>query len=124
MRTVPPVIPGSHKWEDFGENGTSEDAIPAEMEAGDAVTSLSSFSMGEAIMGPNALSEGALHCFPVLVLHPEEAYPFLIDKEMAKTITPWDNACLDFALSFGRTVLEYGSGIMVKGTRYIVEKYS
>ena len=83
------VIPGSHKWDDFQQNGTPEDTIPAEMEAGDAC-----FISGKVVHGGGAnrtkdtTRRGITLVFQCSYLTPEEAYPFILDKETAQTLSP------------------------------------
>jgi len=83
------IIPGSHKWDDFSQNGTQEDTIPAEMEIGDAC-----FITGKVVHGGGAnrttdvTRRGVAMVFQCSYLTPEEAYPFTIPKEIAKTLTP------------------------------------
>jgi len=95
------VIPGSHKWDDFQENGTPEDTIPAEMEAGDAC-----FITGKVVHGGGAnrtsdfTRRGITLVFQCSYLTPEEAYPFLVDKEIAKTLSPRGQRMIGFRSQF------------------------
>lgn len=95
------VIPGSHRWSDFSQNGTQEDTIPAEMEAGDAC-----FITGKVVHGGGAnttkdITRRAITLvFQCSYLTPEEAYPFLVDKEIAKTLTPRGQRMIGFRSQF------------------------
>ncbi|RYP63026.1 hypothetical protein DL770_009478 [Monosporascus sp. CRB-9-2] len=95
------VIPGSHKWDDFQENGTPEDTIPAEMQAGDAC-----FISGKVVHGGGAnrtkdfTRRGITLVFQCSYLTPEEAYPFLVEKEIAKTLSPRAQRMIGFRSQF------------------------
>ncbi|KAK3395037.1 hypothetical protein B0H63DRAFT_385042 [Podospora didyma] len=95
------VIPGSHKWGDLTQNGTQEDTIPAEMEAGDAC-----FITGKVVHGGGANTTADFTrraitlVFQCSYLTPEEAYPFLVDKEIAKTLTPRAQRMIGFRSQF------------------------
>jgi len=79
------VIPGSHKWADLNAEGREEDAVAAEMEVGDAC-----FISGKVVHGGGAnvtegeTRRGVAMVFQCSYLTPEEAYPFNVDKEIAK----------------------------------------
>ncbi|KAI5918975.1 hypothetical protein F4810DRAFT_703876 [Camillea tinctor] len=95
------VIPGSHKWDDFQANGTPEDTIPAEMEAGDAC-----FITGKVVHGgganrtKNQTRRGITLVFQCSYLTPEEAYPFLVDREIARTLSPRGQRMIGFRSQF------------------------
>lgn len=95
------VIPGSHKWDDFSENGTPEDTIPAEMEAGDAC-----FITGKVVHGggenrtKDLTRRGITLVFQCSYLTPEEAYPFIISKELARTLSPRGQRMIGFRSQF------------------------
>jgi len=82
------VIPGSNTWP-FEETGTPEMTIPARLKAGSAL-----FLSGKTIHGGGAnvttdikrrvLSLG----FNPGFLVPEEAYPFVVPVELARTLSP------------------------------------
>ena len=82
------VIPGSHKWEDFSQNGTPEDTVAAEMQPGDAC-----FITGKVVHGggANRTENEWRRCialvFQCSYLTPEEAYPFMVKPEIAKTLS-------------------------------------
>ncbi|KAH8891133.1 PhyH-domain-containing protein [Thozetella sp. PMI_491] len=95
------VIPGSHKWNDFQENGAPEDTIPAEMNAGDAC-----FITGKVVHGgganrtKNVTRRGITLVFQCSYLTPEEAYPFILDKEIARTMSPRAQRMVGFRSQF------------------------
>ncbi|ETS80262.1 hypothetical protein PFICI_07791 [Pestalotiopsis fici W106-1] len=95
------VIPGSHKWDDFSRNGTPEDTIPAEMEAGDAC-----FITGKVVHGggenrtKDSTRRGITLVFQCSYLTPEEAYPFIISKELARTLSPRGQRMIGFRSQF------------------------
>jgi len=83
------IIPGSHKWESFEDRGTPEQTIPAEMNAGDVL-----FYSGKTAHGgganrtTNQFRRGVAFAFNAGFLLGEEAYPFLIDKDIARQLPP------------------------------------
>jgi len=95
------LIPGSHKWEDFSQNGTAEDTIPAEMEVGDAC-----FITGKVVHGGGAnrtkdcTRRGLAMVFQCSYLTPEEAYPFVVSKEVARTLSPRGQRMIGFRSQF------------------------
>lgn len=82
------VLPGSHVWPDFEAAGNPEDTIPAEMEPGDCL-----FISGKTIHGGGSnrtedeLRRALAFSFTAAYLTPEEAYPFQISKNIAKTMS-------------------------------------
>jgi len=95
------LIPGSHKWNDFSKNGTPEDTIPAEMEVGDAC-----FITGKVVHGggANKTKDFTRRCvalvFQCSYLTPEEAFPFVVDKDMARTLSPRGQRMIGFRSQF------------------------
>ncbi|MFF7440179.1 phytanoyl-CoA dioxygenase family protein [Streptomyces sp. NPDC008122] len=91
------VIPGSNNWSDFEDRGTPEQTIPAEMSAGDAL-----FISGKVVHGGGANQTSDFYrravafTFNAGYLTGEEAYPFLVDKELAKTLSPRVQRILGF----------------------------
>nr|WP_063007207.1 phytanoyl-CoA dioxygenase family protein [Nocardia kruczakiae] len=91
------VIPGSHKWDDFEDRGTPEGTIPAVMKAGDAF-----FYSGKTVHGGGAnvttdqYRRGVAFAFNVGFLTGEEAYPFLVDRQVAKQLSPRVQRILGF----------------------------
>ncbi|PHH72420.1 hypothetical protein CDD82_5986 [Ophiocordyceps australis] len=95
------VILGSHKWSDFKEHGTSEDTIPLEMDPGDAV-----FISGKVVHGggANTTTDVRRRAISMVVqcsyLTPEEAYPFLVEQELAETLSPRAQRMIGFRSQF------------------------
>ncbi|MEV6657294.1 phytanoyl-CoA dioxygenase family protein [Nocardia fluminea] len=91
------VIPGSNHWENFWDMGTPEATIPAVMNAGDALV-----ISGKVVHGGGAnktageYRRGVAFTFNPGFLTPEEAYPFLVDREVAKTLSPRVQRLLGF----------------------------
>lgn len=91
------VIPGSNHWDDFEDRGTPEDTIPAVMQAGDAL-----FFSGKTVHGGGAnKTTDEYRRALAFALNPgfltgEEAYPFLVDREVAKTLSPRVQRLLGF----------------------------
>ncbi|MFG3151630.1 phytanoyl-CoA dioxygenase family protein [Streptomyces sp. NPDC048219] len=91
------VIPGSNHWSDFEDRGTPEQTVPAIMNAGDALL----FS-GKTAHGGGANRTGDEYRRAVaFALNPgfltgEEAYPFLVDMEVARTLSPRVQRLLGF----------------------------
>jgi ectoine hydroxylase-related dioxygenase (phytanoyl-CoA dioxygenase family) len=83
------VIPASNHWEDFEDRGRPEDTIPALMNAGDAL-----FFSGKTVHGGGAnktsdeYRRAVAFAFNPGFLTGEEAYPFLIDMDIAKKLSP------------------------------------
>ena len=95
------VIPRSHKWKDFKENGTPEDTIAAEMEPGDAcLISGKVVHGGGANRTKDSTRRGIALVFQCSYLTPEEAHPFLVDKEVAKTLSPRAQRMIGFRSQF------------------------
>lgn len=83
------VIPRSHVWPDFEDRGTPEQTIPALMKAGDALFFSGKLSHGGgANKTENERRRGLAFTFNPGWLVPEEAYPFLIDLDLARTLSP------------------------------------
>jgi ectoine hydroxylase-related dioxygenase (phytanoyl-CoA dioxygenase family) len=91
------VIPGSHKWKDFEDRGTPEQTVPAEMSAGDAL-----FFSGKTAHGGGANRTSDEYRRAVsFALNPgflvgEEAYPFLVDRELARSLPPRVQSLIGF----------------------------
>jgi ectoine hydroxylase-related dioxygenase (phytanoyl-CoA dioxygenase family) len=83
------VIPGSNHWSDFNNRGTPEMTIPAEMKAGDVL-----LISGKVVHGGGAnrsvdiKRRGLAFTFQPGYLTPEEAYPFLVQMELVKEMSP------------------------------------
>jgi ectoine hydroxylase-related dioxygenase (phytanoyl-CoA dioxygenase family) len=91
------VIPGSHLWPDFEDRGTPEQTIPANMEAGDALFFIGKLAHGG---GANTTKDerrrGVAFTFNPGYFVPEEAYPFIVDLELARTLSPRVQQLLGF----------------------------
>lgn len=80
------VIPGSNNWADYNDLGSPEMTIPAEMNAGDVL-----FISGRVVHGGGANTtdrsrRGLAWTFNLGYLVPEEAYPFMTDIELVRTL--------------------------------------
>lgn len=81
------VIPGSNHWPDYEDRGTPEMTIPAEMQAGDVL-----FINGKVAHGGGAnrttdcYRRGVAFALQPGFLTPEEAYPFIVDRELARSL--------------------------------------
>lgn len=96
------VIPGSHKWADFNERGSPEMTIPVEMRAGSAV-----LYSGKVVHGGGANRSSKLRralTMPYILgwLVPEEAYPFYVPVDLARTLPKRAQQMLGFR-SFSNT---------------------
>ncbi|OUS89657.1 phytanoyl-CoA dioxygenase family protein [Rhodococcus sp. NCIMB 12038] len=82
------VIPKSNVWEDFENRGTPEDTVPAIMNRGDAI-----FFSGKTVHGGGAnVTDSDYRRAVSFALNPgylvgEEAYPFLVDRELVRTLS-------------------------------------
>lgn len=81
------VIPGSNHWPDFQDRGTPEQTVPAVMKKGDAL-----FFSGKTVHGGGANNtadqyrRGLAFAFNPGYLVGEEAYPFLIDRDVVNDL--------------------------------------
>jgi ectoine hydroxylase-related dioxygenase (phytanoyl-CoA dioxygenase family) len=91
------IIPGSNHWDDYEDRGTPEMTIPAEMKAGDVIFFNGKVSHGG---GANRTTDERRRGLTIPLqpsfLTPEEAYPFLIDLELARTLSPRVQKILGF----------------------------
>lgn len=91
------VIPGSNHWDDYEDRGTPEQTVPARMKAGDAL-----FFSGKTAHGGGAnRTEGEYRRAVAFAFNPgfltgEEAYPFLVDRDVAKSLSPRVQRALGF----------------------------
>ncbi|MFI5830021.1 phytanoyl-CoA dioxygenase family protein [Streptomyces sp. NPDC051578] len=91
------VIPGSNHWSDFEDRGTSEQTIPAVMNAGDVLLiSGKTAHGGGANRTGDEYRRGLAFTFNAGFLTGEEAYPFLVDRELARTLSPRVQRMLGF----------------------------
>ncbi|KAI0506810.1 hypothetical protein F5B22DRAFT_650293 [Xylaria bambusicola] len=95
------VIPGSHLWADFHDNGNHGDTAPAEMEVGDAC-----FISGKVVHGGGSNTtvdetrRGMAIVFQCSYLTPEEAHPFNIDANIARTLSARGQRMVGFRSQF------------------------
>ncbi|MGN5643440.1 phytanoyl-CoA dioxygenase [Burkholderia multivorans] len=82
------VIPGSHKWSDFEDRGDPSQTIPAVMEKGDALVYSGKMLHGGGHNASNRPRRALALAFCPGWLVPEEAYPFVIPLEIARTMSP------------------------------------
>lgn len=91
------VIPGSHAWPDFEDVGAPEQTIPATMNAGDALLLTGKLSHGGGANSTKDRSRRVISTsFCINFLAPEEAWPFAITVEEARTYPPIVQAMLGF----------------------------
>ncbi|MFC7978881.1 phytanoyl-CoA dioxygenase family protein [Streptomyces cinereoruber] len=91
------VIPGSNHWSDFEDRGTPEQTLPAVMEAGDVLLiSGKTAHGGGANRTGDEYRRGLAFTFNAGFLTGEEAYPFLVDRELVKTLSPRVQRMLGF----------------------------
>ncbi|MEU0368897.1 phytanoyl-CoA dioxygenase family protein [Streptomyces sp. NPDC006283] len=91
------VIPGSNHWSDFEDRGTPEQTIPAVMNAGDVLLiSGKTAHGGGANRTGDEYRRGLAFTFNAGFLTGEEAYPFLVDRDLAKTLSPRVQRVLGF----------------------------
>ncbi|WP_329285359.1 phytanoyl-CoA dioxygenase family protein [Streptomyces sp. NBC_00691] len=91
------VIPGSNHWSDFEDRGTPEQTIPVVMNAGDVLLfSGKTAHGGGANRTGDEYRRGLAFAFNAGFLTGEEAYPFLVDRELAKTLSPRVQRMLGF----------------------------
>lgn len=91
------VIPGSNRWSDFQDRGTHEDSVPAIMNAGDALLLSGKVAhSGGANRTADEYRRAIGFALNSSCFLGEEAYPFLIDMEMVKTMSPHVQRLLGF----------------------------
>jgi ectoine hydroxylase-related dioxygenase (phytanoyl-CoA dioxygenase family) len=82
------VIPGSNHWDDFSDRGQPEDTVPALLTAGDALFFSGKVAHGGgANITDNQYRRAVTMAFNTGWLVPEEAYPFLISLDTARTLS-------------------------------------
>ncbi len=83
------VIPGSHKWEDFRDFGSQEQTVAAEMRPGSALlVSCKCVHGGGANVTQDRTRRGLALAYNLGWLVPEEAYPFTVSMELARSLSP------------------------------------
>lgn len=81
------MIPQSHKWSNFHDLGSPEMSIPVEMKAGDAFVFSAKVVHGGGGNRTDTYRRGMAFAFQPGFLTPEEAYPFMVDLNLAKTLS-------------------------------------
>jgi ectoine hydroxylase-related dioxygenase (phytanoyl-CoA dioxygenase family) len=108
------VIPGSNHSPDFEDRGTHEDTIPAIMKRGDALLlSGKTAHSGGANQTSDVYRRAVAFAFNSSCFVGEEAYPFMVDMDLVKTLTPRAQRLLGFrsqypAMSGGLWQYDYG----------------
>lgn len=83
------ILPGSHRWRDLTVKCEPEETIPCEMDAGDiALFSGKTLHGGGANITERERRRGLALSIIISYLTPEEAYPFLVPREIAEDLTP------------------------------------
>jgi ectoine hydroxylase-related dioxygenase (phytanoyl-CoA dioxygenase family) len=82
------VIPGSHKWDDFEDRGDPAQTVAAVMEKGDAMLFSGKLLHGAGENRSNRPRRAMTLAFCPGWLVPEEAYPFVVPMEIARTLSP------------------------------------
>lgn len=82
------VVPGSHLWDDFQDRDHHEDTVPAAMKAGDGLLTTAKLLHGGGANRSDRKRRIVAMAYNVGWLTPEEAYPFLIPLEVARTLPP------------------------------------
>ncbi|KAH8587123.1 hypothetical protein B0O99DRAFT_678330 [Bisporella sp. PMI_857] len=91
------IIPDSNLWAGYKSTESPEDRAPAEMEAGNVC-----FISGKVVRGgganrtDNFYRRGITLSFQCYYLTPEEAYPFLVEKSVAKQLSPCTQRMIAF----------------------------
>jgi len=108
------VIPGSNHWSDFEDRGRHEDTVPAVMNSGDALLiSGKTAHSGGANQTADIYRRAVAFAFNSSCFIGEEAYPFMVDMDLVKTMTPHAQRLLGFrsqypAMSGGLWQYDYG----------------
>jgi ectoine hydroxylase-related dioxygenase (phytanoyl-CoA dioxygenase family) len=82
------VLPGSHTWADFEDRGNPDQTIPVVMEKGDALIFSGKLLHGGGANVSNKRRRALALAFCPGWLVPEEAYPFVIPLDIARTLSP------------------------------------
>ncbi|MDR3017237.1 phytanoyl-CoA dioxygenase family protein [Delftia acidovorans] len=91
------IIPGSNHWENFEDRGTPEQTIPAEMKAGDVLLySGKTAHGGGANLTTDQYRRGVAFAFNPGFLTGEEAYPFLVNMDIVRQLSPRVQRLLGF----------------------------
>ncbi|MBC2641983.1 MULTISPECIES: phytanoyl-CoA dioxygenase family protein [unclassified Rhodococcus (in: high G+C Gram-positive bacteria)] len=91
------VIPGSNHWPDYEDRGTPEQTIPATMNAGDVLLFSSKVAHGG---GANLTTDFHRRALSIglgpSILTGEEAYPFLVSMDTARSLSPRVQSLIGF----------------------------
>ncbi|MFM0172632.1 phytanoyl-CoA dioxygenase family protein [Paraburkholderia sediminicola] len=102
------VIPGSHKWADFEDRGDQSQTIAAVMEKGDALLYSGKMLHGGGANRSTKPRRALALAFCCGWLVPEEAYPFVVPIEIARTMSARAQQLMGFR-SFHNSKLGGGS---------------
>jgi ectoine hydroxylase-related dioxygenase (phytanoyl-CoA dioxygenase family) len=80
------VIPGSHKWPDFNDRGSSKATIPLEMKPGSMFLYSGKLIHGGGANQSNGPRRALLMLYVLGWLMPEEAFPFYVPMELARSL--------------------------------------
>ncbi|KAJ6444838.1 putative phytanoyl- dioxygenase protein [Purpureocillium lavendulum] len=95
------ITPGSHKWDDMAYDGSPEETVPAEMSPGDAC-----LMSGKVVHGGGANTtkdfqrRGLAITYQPSYLTPEEAYPFLVKKDIVAKLSKRAQSAIGFRTQF------------------------
>lgn len=91
------MIPGSNHWPDYEDRGTPEQTIPATMNAGDVLLFSSKVAHGG---GANLTTDFHRRALSIglgpSILTGEEAYPFLVSMDTARSLSPRVQSLIGF----------------------------
>ncbi|KIX98638.1 uncharacterized protein Z520_05939 [Fonsecaea multimorphosa CBS 102226] len=94
-------IPGSHRDENLWDFGQPENTVPAVMEAGDIFLFCGKLIHGGGVNRTTDFVRRAISLpFQASYLTPEEAYPFLVDKDIVKSMPPRAQKMIGFRSVF------------------------
>lgn len=91
------VIPGSQNWDNYEDRGTQDMSVPVILDPGDALFFSGKISHGGgANITQDQYRRALAFTFNQGWLVPEEAYPFVVDLELARTLSPRVQQILGF----------------------------
>lgn len=94
------MIPGSHKWPDYHDRGSQDMTIAVEAKAGDLL-----YFTGKVVHGSGGNTSAAAYRralsfgFQPGFLTPKATFPFALDHELARTLSPRLQRMLGFPLT-------------------------
>lgn len=80
------VVPGSHLWDDFESRDHRDETVPAVLKAGDGLLSTAKLLHGGGANRSDRQRRIVAMAYNVGWLTPEEAYPFLVPVEVARSL--------------------------------------